>query len=318
MRRSMLLFIIFSFVTISASFAQGFSDFYFPLRVGNNWAYRTPDVNNGWASRTTLESIEGTDLIAGQLYYRVRGVEIPDSNPADSMIFHVFWLRQDPGGNIFIGALSDVSTNLDSAMRFEPPSPFFTNDFLTAGYARTYPGSWRGVTVMDSVEGVNETVVASAGSFSNCLKICNQQKDSLGQVVFQEHAYYARGVGEVRRTREIPLTEAHVNDLVDYSAVTSIANGQTVLSPSAFILQQNFPNPFNPQTTIRYTLPRSSFVTLSVYSVLGQQLADLVKADIDAGSHSVQFNAGNLASGVYFYRLQAGSFVETKKLVVTR
>jgi len=88
--------------------------------------------------------------------------------------------------------------------------------------------------------------------------------------------------------------------------------------PLAPVLVQNYPNPFNPATTIRYALPHRSHVTLTVYNTLGQQVAQLINSDIDAGYHEVQFNATNLASGVYFYRIQAGSYVETRKLLYVR
>jgi hypothetical protein len=91
-----------------------------------------------------------------------------------------------------------------------------------------------------------------------------------------------------------------------------------VHSPETFSLTQNFPNPFNPSTTIRYALPHRSHVTLTVFNTLGQQVAQLVNGDIDAGNHEIQFNATNLASGVYFYRIQAGSYVETRKLCLIR
>ncbi len=88
--------------------------------------------------------------------------------------------------------------------------------------------------------------------------------------------------------------------------------------PGHFSLLQNYPNPFNPSTTIRYALPHRSHVTLTVFNTLGQQVATLVNDEVEAGHHEVTFDASGLASGVYFYRLQAGSFVETKKLLFVR
>ena len=88
--------------------------------------------------------------------------------------------------------------------------------------------------------------------------------------------------------------------------------------PRSIELEQNYPNPFNPTTTIRYGLPNRSHVLLTVYSTLGQKVAELVNGDINAGYHEVNFNAGYLASGVYFYRLLAGSFVETRKLILLK
>ena len=88
--------------------------------------------------------------------------------------------------------------------------------------------------------------------------------------------------------------------------------------PREYALHQNYPNPFNPSTTIRYDLPKASHVTLKVYSVLGQEVAVLVDVDRPAGAYSVQFGTGRLASGVYFYRMLAGTFAQTKKLVLMK
>ena len=81
---------------------------------------------------------------------------------------------------------------------------------------------------------------------------------------------------------------------------------------------QNYPNPFNPATTIKYSIPELSFVILKVYDVLGNEIVALINEEIPAGSYEIEFNATDLPSGAYFYRLQAGSFVETKKMVLMK
>ena len=88
--------------------------------------------------------------------------------------------------------------------------------------------------------------------------------------------------------------------------------------PGAFELAQNYPNPFNPSTTINYALPHTSFVALTVYNTLGQQVSQLVNEQQQAGYHDVVFRGDGLASGVYFYRIQAGDFVASKKLLLLK
>jgi hypothetical protein len=88
--------------------------------------------------------------------------------------------------------------------------------------------------------------------------------------------------------------------------------------PAVYALEQNHPNPFNPGTTIRYSLPERSYVTLTVFNTLGQKVGSLVQGEQEAGYHEVRFDASSLSSGVYLYRLAAGSFVQTRRLVVIK
>jgi len=88
--------------------------------------------------------------------------------------------------------------------------------------------------------------------------------------------------------------------------------------PVAFALEQNFPNPFNPSTTIRYALPSSTHVKLTVYNILGQIVSELVNEEQSAGWKEVKWNASNFASGVYLYTLQADRFVSAKKLLLLK
>jgi hypothetical protein len=88
--------------------------------------------------------------------------------------------------------------------------------------------------------------------------------------------------------------------------------------PKEFALTQNYPNPFNPSTTIKYDLPIDSRVSLKLSNILGQEVVTLVNEEQKAGYKSVEWNASSMASGVYFYRLQAGEFVSSKKLLLLK
>lgn len=99
-----------------------------------------------------------------------------------------------------------------------------------------------------------------------------------------------------------------------YSAEVEVEIG----TPTHFSLSQNYPNPFNPVTTINYQLPMSGNVTLKVFDVLGKEVASLVNEKKEAGSYTVEFSVTNLASGTYFYRLKAGDFIQTKKMIILK
>ena len=93
---------------------------------------------------------------------------------------------------------------------------------------------------------------------------------------------------------------------------------ETPALPQGYSLSQNYPNPFNPSTRISFTLPKASVVQLRVFNELGQEVTTLVNSTLSAGQHTVTFDAHNLASGVYFYRLTAGSYESTMKMVLVK
>ncbi|MBK8981424.1 MAG: T9SS type A sorting domain-containing protein [Ignavibacteria bacterium] len=88
--------------------------------------------------------------------------------------------------------------------------------------------------------------------------------------------------------------------------------------PAEFDLKQNYPNPFNPSATIRYSIANSELVNMSVYDISGREVLNLVNEFKNAGSYSVKFNGTNFASGVYFYRIEAGDFVQTLSMILVK
>jgi hypothetical protein len=101
------------------------------------------------------------------------------------------------------------------------------------------------------------------------------------------------------------------------AAVTSVHRSDSSI-PLQFQLFQNYPNPFNPSTTIHFSLPQRSHVTLKVFVVLGREVATLVDGEMNAGEHSVVLDAMDLPSGVYLFRIQVGSYTESKKLILVK
>jgi hypothetical protein len=100
--------------------------------------------------------------------------------------------------------------------------------------------------------------------------------------------------------------------------ITTTAEEQFFYFPRTILLEQNYPNPFNPSTTIKYEIPEISLVSIKVYDVLGSEVVTLIDEEQTVGSYEVKFNATELPSGIYFYQLRAGSFVETKKMILMK
>lgn len=93
---------------------------------------------------------------------------------------------------------------------------------------------------------------------------------------------------------------------------------ETIEPVNTYKLYNNYPNPFNPSTKLKYSIPEKTFVSLKVYTITGSEVATIVNREQAAGEYEFNFNADNLTSGVYIYKLQAGSFVETKKMILMK
>ena len=125
------------------------------------------------------------------------------------------------------------------------------------------------------------------------------------------NTYYYQVTAMYTSGESLPSNE----EMVSYTAVHSHENTD---NPVTFNLLQNYPNPFNPSTTIRFMLPRPSFVTLKVYNLLGEELQVLVNEKRQAGDHQVIWEAGHVPCGIYICRLKAGDYTETKKMILQK
>ena len=115
---------------------------------------------------------------------------------------------------------------------------------------------------------------------------------------------------------QINYYDPSMNLTWNYNLITDVPH--ETLIPTEFKLEQNYPNPFNPATTIKFTIPTTELVSLKVYDLLGREVAMLVNEEKTPGNYEVKFDGSNLASGMYIYRLQAGDFVQTKKMILMK
>ncbi|WP_340102761.1 T9SS type A sorting domain-containing protein [Rhodohalobacter sp. 8-1] len=105
---------------------------------------------------------------------------------------------------------------------------------------------------------------------------------------------------------------------VPVQRVVTSADEATDETPAIYSLDQNYPNPFNPSTVIQYSLPEATDVTLAVYDMLGREVVSLVDGQKSAGNYEVSFSAGNLSSGIYFYRLTTGNFTKIRSMTFVK
>jgi hypothetical protein len=199
-----------------------------------------------------------------------------------------------------------------------------------------------GVASAEAYEGMlvqlnNVTVTAIAPTFSDPTEF--NVNDGTGAVVVQRSGMYSysnvpadtitgKKILEVGNTigslkgivyysfnqyKFVPRTDA---DFVNVVLAVEKEAGSAV--PASYLLSQNYPNPFNPSTTIRYAIPATGLTTLKVFNILGQEVAMLVNEVQTAGVYTVRFDASSLASGLYFFRIQSGSFSQVKKMVLVK
>ena len=136
--------------------------------------------------------------------------------------------------------------------------------------------------------------------------------------VFKGDYYEDTTITDTYSTETRHFEEHIVVNVIPYSKLTSVNSPFKSAVPYEYKLFQNYPNPFNPTTTIEYLIPKQSHVKLEIYDLLGDLVTQLVNEDKSAGKYKIRFNASKYASGVYFYKLTAGNFIQTKKLILMK
>jgi hypothetical protein len=223
-------------------------------------------------------------------------------------------------------------------------------DWIPTGYPdKINPQQFTHITIDQNLYGVDIYVQRTQGGGGSPmvtnisgLVLDKNNKPVSGAVVYAARGgeYYGYGVSDAKGVysiKSIPLGDyiliAHKivhesdsrqvtvneNGLTDVNFnMNKIKNNLNITSPAKFSLSQNYPNPFNPATTIKYSVPVSGMVSLKIYNAVGQEVASVVNEFQEAGNYDMSFNASDLSSGVYYYKLSAGSYHDTKKMTLIK
>ncbi|MFA5405335.1 MAG: T9SS type A sorting domain-containing protein [Ignavibacteria bacterium] len=192
--------------------------------------------------------------------------------------------------------------------------------------AVTVPGALTGsfaVITMNSIKGSNNTIrMATQGDTTRLFKTTN-----LG-ITWIRESIPSQATATNEQIQHIQFLNPNLGfaalggssgngGLLKYMGTNGI-NSNTGIIPSNYKLEQNFPNPFNPSTTIRFALPKDGFVSLKMYDALGREVETLVSENLSAGIQEVTYDASKLNSGIYFYRIYTNGFTDTKKMVLVK
>lgn len=283
---------LFSQDTASANF--------FPLKTGNTWIYSVqsfPPLPFPYY----IFKIDRDSVFNNHKYFLYNRYNIS--------LLSSEWIRYDSAtGNLLAYSSSGGCSNFanDKIIDSLPSSP---GNIINCNYQG-----------FSTRECLNEMIISV---FNNIPTILKEFKHD-GLIYNLTH--YAKNFGIYFSCSGEPPPCSAYSTLIG-CIINGIVYGDTTLSeinlagdklPEGFYLSQNFPNPFNPETIINYELPTKSFVSVKVYDVLGKEIATLVNEKQNAGRYSVEFYGDGLPGGIYFYKLNAGSFSESKRMVLLK
>lgn len=203
-------------------------------------------------------------------------------------------------------SFNDTYKSLTSAEELEIYSHGTTNVVADAWGTLTLPsGTYNNALRIKTVTNNTDTMVTSGGSFV------------FGSTT-TSYSWYVSGIKVPVFGITYIVGDFFSTKAVSYVTQFSTSIQQNTQTAESYKLEQNYPNPFNPSTSINFSIPKSGFATLKVYDILGKEVATLVNGNLNAGSYSAEFNASNLTSGVYFYKLETEGFTSVKKMSLVK
>ncbi len=320
MKKSIILFFIFFIIFSQQSNIYSLDTLsckYFPLKVGNTFYYKIKMIYPPSDSSLCITKILDTVLLNNKKYFLIK-------NFIYQGYLHNYKIRYDSSnGNLYRYDSSSSQCEYELKLyRLSIPvgdtiGSYCCNYLFNQGATFTCNGVGKSYLFGDSV---SYKQFLSYWSQSYGWDICYTSFS----VNFGMSYIYAQAGGiSYSWSAIIYLIGANINGIVYGDTTLTFANRINLTVPDKFLLYQNYPNPFNPVTKIKFQIPadgrkQTADVKLIVYDILGKEIKTLVNEQLQPGSYEVTFDGNNLPSGVYFYKLQAGNFIETKKMVLLK
>ncbi len=283
MKNYIIVLIIFTSISVNAQSKSS----HFPLEKGNKWFYSwVPTIDS--TIRTSLEVISDTLMPDGKWYSRIDKFDKKDSTWERTIGF--CYLREE--NNILYKFPSDTLLNYN-----------WTNNTTNSELNGTY-----------SKVNIEEKDIFGKRVLTYFLYYNDYEGISISDSIGYFDLYALSWRDWLQSSRQ--LVGCIINK-INYGSITGIYNNEKSF-PIDYQLFQNYPNPFNPITTIKYSVPQSSLISIIIFDVLGKNVATILNEYKPAGSYSVEFDGNKLASGIYFYQMRAGNFIDTKKLLLIK
>jgi hypothetical protein len=278
-----------------------------PLDNGNKWTYKgsfwVPEEQHNFV--TSSEIIKDTILANKQNFKQIRNVTL---DPFYSNVYYTYERIDSLTGKVYTWV-----KDLEIERQIDDLSISLGDTINVSRF-----GQLDGPTSFDSLYFKNIFGLSIENHVFNSLTNPLGYGDNYSLTKDFGIIYHASSDDQV--ITNLSLKGAIIKGVVygDTSFVITGINDKYPVQPKEFVLFQNFPNPFNPSTTINYSLPKAGNVKLTIYNAIGSKVATIVNEYKPAGNYSVQFNGSNLASGIYLYRLESGNFSAVKKFILLK
>ena len=305
MKKSVLLYLLI-FILSQKLFAQSDSlNDLFPLAKGTQYTY-TYQFSDTTYEVSILESIQND---SGSVTYLIKDSTLKGNE--------IDWLVEQKKELMRHLVLYNFdNSNIDSIYRIEQIDEFNLTESLYGNHQITAHPPWNSDTYAGVYSPLYLPVVDSIFRYQNKFASLTFFND-----LFSYDSLWFDNRGLFRRNSYNSFSSNHRDYAYTKISLDSITVGirhQKHKLPKMFNLSQNYPNPFNPTTTVEYSIPKQSNVTIKVYDILGREVTTLVNEEKLAGNYRVDFNGSSLASGIYFYRMEAGGYSITRKFILIR